>query len=142
LKLNIDASEEDTIIRAQSSVWIDIADDDLEAAQHCYQGKRFLWAMFMCQQAVEKAIKAVYFEKTDVTPPKKHDLISLAGSAGILEQCTGEMKDLLRRLSLYYIETRYPDKRVALETKCTQEHTKEILERAKGAVEWLKNMLK
>ncbi|MBP7331392.1 MAG: HEPN domain protein [Firmicutes bacterium ADurb.Bin373] len=129
-------------MRAQSSVWIDIADDDLDAAEHCLQGKRFLWAMFMCQQAVEKAIKAVYFEKTGETPPKKHDLISLAGSAGILEESTREMKDLLRRLSLYYIETRYPDKRAALETKCTQDHTKEILARSKGAVEWLKSMLK
>lgn len=129
-------------MRTQASVWIDIAYDDLDAAEHCFQGDRFLWAMFMCQQAVEKAIKAVYFEKTGLTPPKKHDLVSLAGSAGLLEKCTKELRDLLRRLSLYYIETRYPDKRAVLEAKCTKEHTKEILERSKGAVEWLKSMLK
>ena len=118
-------------MRAQTSVWIDITDDDLDAAGHCLRGDRYLWAMFMCQQAVEKAIKAVYFENTGLTPPKKHDLISLAGSASVLEKCTKEQKDLLRRLSLYYIETRYPDKRAALEAKCT-----------KGVVLWLKNMLK
>lgn len=129
-------------MRAQSSVWMDIADDDLEAAEHCFIGKRFLWSMFMCQQAVEKAIKAVHYENTGMTPPKKHDLISLAGSAGILDQCAKDTKDLLRRLSLYYIETRYPDKRADLEAKCNQEHTKEILERSKEAVIWLKGMLK
>ena len=129
-------------MRAQSSVWMDIADDDLEAAEHCYIGKRFLWSMFMCQQALEKAIKAMYFERTGTTPPKKHDLISLAGSAGILDQCIKDTKDLLRRLSLYYIETRYPDKRSALEAKCSQEHTKEILDRSMEAVKWLKSMLK
>jgi len=129
-------------MRTQASVWINIAYDDIEAADHCFQGDRFLWAMFMCQQAIEKAIKAVYFENTGLTPPKKHDLVSLAGSAGILEKCTKELRDLLRRLSLYYIETRYPDKRAELEAKCSQEHTKEILERSKEALKWLEIMLK
>lgn len=129
-------------MRAQSSVWIGIADDDLEAAEHCLDGKQYLWTMFMCQQAVEKAIKAVYFENAGLTPPKMHDLVSLAGAADILDHCTKEMRDLLRRLSLYYIETRYPDKRAELEAKCTPGHTKEILERSKGAVEWLRTMLK
>lgn len=69
-------------MRAQSSVWIGIADDDLEAAEHCFEGKRYL------------------------------------------------------------IETRYPDKRAELEAKCTPEHTKNILQRSKGAVEWLRSMLK
>lgn len=81
-------------MRAQSSVWIGIAEDDLEAAENCMQGKQYLWAMFMCQQSVEKAIKAVYFENTGLTPPKKHDLISLAGAASILDQCTRETRDL------------------------------------------------
>lgn len=56
--------------------------------------------------------------------------------------CTEERRDLLRRLSLYYIETRYPDKRSELEAKCTKEHTAEILQRSKEAVEWLKIILK
>ncbi|WP_245779703.1 HEPN domain-containing protein [Desulfoscipio geothermicus] len=67
----------------------------------------------MCQQAVEKAIKALYFEKTGDTPPKKHDLISLAGAANILNALDDKTQDLLRRLSIYYIETRYPDKKRA-----------------------------
>lgn len=58
-------------MRAQTSVWITIAYDDIDAAEHCFQGKRYLWSMFMCQQAVEKAIKAVYFEKTGQSSPKK-----------------------------------------------------------------------
>ncbi|ABO51515.1 HEPN domain protein [Desulforamulus reducens MI-1] len=129
-------------MRAQSSVWIGIAEDDLEAAEHCMHGKQYLWSMFMCQQAVEKAIKAVFFNKTGLTPPKKHDLISLAGGADILAQCSKDTRDLLRRLSLYYIEARYPDKRAELEAKCTYENTKEILQRTKGGVAWLRSMLK
>ncbi|WP_242826070.1 HEPN domain-containing protein [Desulfurispora thermophila] len=69
----------------------------------------------MCQQAVEKALKAVFFEKNGQTPPRKHDLISLAGDAGLLPDLDHEAKKFLRKLTYYYIETRYPDKRVELE---------------------------
>ncbi|WP_166511688.1 HEPN domain-containing protein [Desulfallas thermosapovorans] len=51
-------------------------------------------------------------------------------------------KDLLRRLSIYYIETRYPDKRKQLELKCTHEYTEELLAATKGVMEWLKNKLR
>lgn len=129
-------------MRAQSAVWLDIAEDDLEAAEHCFWGKQYLWSLFMCQQALEKAIKAVCFDKNGKTPPKKHDLIALAGAAGILDDCSDDMRDLFRRITLYYIETRYPDKRAALEAKCTATYTKEMMDRSKEAVAWLKSMLK
>ena len=129
-------------MRAQSAVWLDIAEDDIETAEYCYQGKRYLWSLFMCQQAVEKAIKAVFLEKTEKTPPKKHDLIALAGAAGILGDCSENTQDLLRHLSLYYIETRYPDKRAELEAESTEEFAKDMLDRSKENVEWLKSMLK
>lgn len=73
---------------------------------------------------------------------KKHDLISLAGAAGILDECSKNNHDLFRRLSLYYIETRYPDKRAELESKCTEEYAKEMLDRTKEVMEWLKSKLK
>ena len=129
-------------MRTQSSVWISIADDDLEAAEHFYQGQQYLWAMFMCQQALEKSIKALYFEMTGETPPKKHDLIALAGITGVLEECPKDMRDLFRRLSIYYIETRYPDKRSELEAKCNAASTQNTLARSKEAVEWLRSKLK
>ncbi|KAF1086284.1 HEPN domain protein [Sporotomaculum syntrophicum] len=73
-------------MKAQSSVWLEIATDDLDAVEHCFSGKNYLWALFMCQQSVEKCIKALYFEKIGETPPRKHDLISLAGTANILNE--------------------------------------------------------
>lgn len=100
-----------------------------------------LWAMFMCQQAVEKALKAVIFEKTGQTPPRKHDLISLAGDAGLLPGLDQEAKKFLRRLTYYYIETRYPDKRVELEARCTNQLVRETLRSAKEVLLWLKKEL-
>ncbi len=123
-------------------MWLDIAEDDLETAEYCYHGKRYLWSLFMCQQSIEKAIKAVFFEKTGKVPPRKHDLISLAGVADVLRDCDENTQDLFRHLSLFYIETRYPDKRIDLEAECTGEFAKDMLDRSKEAVEWLKNMLR
>ncbi|MGQ9558753.1 MAG: HEPN domain-containing protein [Desulfurispora sp.] len=79
-------------MRERTYVWLKIASDDLDAAEHCWQGEKLLWAMFMCQQTVEKALKAVIFEKTGQTPPRKHDLISLAGDAGLLPGLDQETK--------------------------------------------------
>jgi len=89
----------------------------LDTATYNFEGKRFLWAVFICQQAVEKAIKAVIYEQTGVLPPKKHDLIALAKKAGLLGECSKERQEFLRRLSIYYIETRYPEDKEVLAAK-------------------------
>ena len=92
------------------SEWIKVAEDDLDTASFCYNGKRYLWTIFMCQQAIEKILKALYINTYDKVPPKKHDLIELAGHANIFEDCSEETKDLFRRLTRYYIKTRYPER--------------------------------
>lgn len=129
-------------MQVDASVWFLIAEDDLDTAKHCFQGRKYPWAMFMCQQAVEKALKAVYVQKNGGAPPRKHDLISLAGSAGVLDGCTEDVRDLLRRLSLSYTETRYPDKRAAFEAKCTRAYAEDMIERTEDVLEWLRDMLK
>ncbi|MDD4334636.1 MAG: HEPN domain-containing protein [Desulfotomaculaceae bacterium] len=45
--------------------------------------KKYLHCLFFCQQAIEKAVKAVYYDKYNKTPPRKHDLVALAKNAGI-----------------------------------------------------------
>jgi hypothetical protein len=57
---------------------------------------------------LEKALKAYLAEITEEMPPKKHDLMALVKKAGLISNTTEEQRDFLRRLSIYYIETRYP----------------------------------
>lgn len=121
--------------------WIKIAVDDINAAEWNLQGNQLLWCIFMCQQAIEKTLKAIYLLKTDKTPPFKHDLIFLAKSAGIIEECSEETIDLFAYLNIYYIETRYSEKREELKANLNKENTKETLEKTKRSFEWLKSKL-
>ncbi|MGQ9558752.1 MAG: HEPN domain-containing protein [Desulfurispora sp.] len=47
----------------------------------------------------------------------------------------------MRRLTYYYIETRYPDKRLELEARCTNQLVRETLHKAKEVLLWLKKEL-
>lgn len=39
--------------------WLDIADYDLETAKSMLTSGRYLYVVFMCQQAIEKLLKAL-----------------------------------------------------------------------------------
>ena len=58
--------------------WIRISEYDLETAKAMQDKGRYLYVAFMCQQSIEKILKAVYsYEKKEV-PPKTHNLLYLA----------------------------------------------------------------
>ena len=44
--------------------WLDIAEYDLETAAAMQQSGRYLYTVFMCQQAFEKLLKAIYLQRT------------------------------------------------------------------------------
>ena len=48
--------------------WLDIADYDLDTAEAMYQTGRWLYVAFMCNQTIEKTIKA-YWCGTQTTDP-------------------------------------------------------------------------
>ncbi|MCS7300232.1 MAG: HEPN domain-containing protein [Fimbriimonadales bacterium] len=89
--------------------WMAQARRDLESAQWAIQGGYYEWACFMCQQAAEKALKAVYAERGAETWGRsvRHLLRGLqreidAAEYRALSQCA-------RDLDSFYIPTRYPD---------------------------------
>lgn len=117
--------------------WIEIAKSDLDTADFCFGGKRHLWALFMCQQALEKALKSLYINIHEEIPPKKHDLIELAGLVNLLQDCSESTKDLLRRLTRYYIKTRYPDQIDDLNKYTDSQTTLVLLNKTKEVFKWI-----
>ena len=63
--------------------WLEIAEDDWGVAQLAFSHARYLHAVVMAQQAVEKVLKALIAEATNHIPPKKHQLTALANEAGV-----------------------------------------------------------
>jgi len=118
--------------------WIKFAEEDLSTAEWCLQGDKLLWAMTMCQQAIEKIIKALYIKNTDKIPEKTHNLIKLAKDTDIISELSEETKNLFDDLLIYYFASRYPDKRCKLKADCTKEYTKNVFKQTKEVYSWIK----
>ena len=82
---------------------------DLEGAEWAIRGGYYEWACFMCQQAAEKALKAVYVERgAEVWGHSvRHLLRGLQAETDPAEY--PQLDDCARELDTYYIPTRYPD---------------------------------
>ncbi|MDA8335014.1 MAG: HEPN domain-containing protein [Peptococcaceae bacterium] len=129
-------------MKPKTENWLNIAQEDYEVAGQLFGSNKYSYCLFFCQQAIEKAIKAVYFERNEEIPPRKHDLTSLAEDTGILDEMERLDGDLLDTLSQYYLESRYADDRETLTQKCTKSFTENILKRTGVVLEWLKSQLR
>ena len=120
--------------------WIDTAEYDLDTAQAMLDTGRYLYVGFLCHQTIEKCLKAV-IAKGGLFPPKIHDLLNLAEKANIIENISEEQKDFLSELNPLNIEARYPDYKNKINEILTESYCKELLNRTKGMVKWIKEQL-
>ncbi|HSW01081.1 MAG TPA: HEPN domain-containing protein [Sedimentisphaerales bacterium] len=118
-----------------SRQWADRALYDLETADAMFKAGRYLYVLFCCQQAVEKALKAVIVGQTGELPPRVHNLLRLAEAAGIELDC----KDVrfLGELSSYDIQSRYPEEVRPAGECVTETLAREVLGKAEKTVTWV-----
>lgn len=57
--------------------WLSQSQYDLDTAQAMLDSRRYMYAVFMCHLAVEKALKALVVKRTGDTPPRTHNLVQL-----------------------------------------------------------------
>jgi len=119
--------------------WIGISEYDLCTAEAMLKTKRFLYVVFMCQQAVEKILKAIYVQKKSELPPRTHNLLYLADTLEISLQ--EEELMLLSRLNQFYLESRYPGERVKLAKVVDKDKAREMLKKTKGVWKCLRQKL-
>lgn len=84
--------------------WWNYAVSDMKTAEYLFEGKKYKDASFYCQQAVEKALKALLL-KGNRKIIKVHDLVKLARELNLSE----EILEDCERLSIVYVDSRYPD---------------------------------
>ena len=68
-------------MKEETKNWLDMVEYDLTTAKQMLKTGRFVYVIFMCHLAIEKALKAIVCEQTNKVPPKTHDLIYLIRSA-------------------------------------------------------------
>jgi HEPN domain-containing protein len=90
---------EDAMTEAEQR-WVDQARYDLDTARAMLDASRYIYVLFCCQQAIEKALKAKILGQTGELPPRIHNLVKLAEAAEIA--LSAEQTLLFRELSGYY----------------------------------------
>lgn len=111
--------------------WMRQAEHDLESAQGNFGLGSFDTCVVLCQQAVEKALKALHIAQHGELAPKTHSLKELAE----LTSMSDDLDRAVFKLGEDYFKLRYPDDagRAPFE-RCTREHGEEALAAAERAL--------
>ena len=126
--------------QGQIEYWLELAEYDLGIAKFLLDGGKYLYVGFMCQQVIEKALKAV-ISKTGVFPPKIHELPELAILADLIVSMDENQKQLLAKLTPLSIETRYPSDKEDVEQNLNEQVCNEYLTQTQEMLKWIKEKL-
>jgi len=119
--------------------WLKQADYDMGKADAMFTSGRYLYAVFMCHLSIEKSLKGLISKELAEVPPKTHNLLYLLKKIGKKPH-----KDLLKfitKLNTASVATRYPDDLSKIQAAYTKEITKEMIEKSKDVLKWVKEQL-
>jgi HEPN domain-containing protein len=90
--------------------WLQLAQYDLDSADAMYEGGRWFYVAFMCQQAIEKLCKGLYNLYIGDNVPKVHNIRFILSQieTKISITVSEETYKLIDSLSAYYLNSRYP----------------------------------
>lgn len=103
--------------------------------------RRYLYVAFMCQQALEKILKAIIVEGGGEIL-RTHNLVRLAELAGAYPEMNEDQQDFLADLTPFAIEARYGDYRSKLSEIIDRKKAGKYLIKAQKVYQWLKKRIK
>ncbi len=116
--------------------WIERARYDLETVRGMVRTCKYLYAAFMCQQCVEKILKAIVLSNGTIPPPI-HNLLKLSEGAELLEECEKFDEGLLAELTPYCIKARYGEYKRKLSELCDRKTSVQLVRRTERMHQWL-----
>jgi HEPN domain-containing protein len=128
---------ETEILEKRVSHWLEQAKEDLKTARIMFLTGRWKYSIFMCQQSVEKLLKSIYMKQKKEFPPRIHNLFRLSE---LIDKSFFSEDHLLffSELSLYYIESRYPENLEKMNELNSRVKAKEILKKTREVTKWLR----
>lgn len=116
--------------------WIDQAKADFKTAKVNFDGKRYYAVVLFCQQSLEKALKALWLKEMNKEFPYVHDLTFFMKKLKLPKRFENICKDL----TTAYAEVRYPSDVIPVK-KFSKKDAKEVLEKTRGVLEWIKEKI-
>ena len=122
--------------------WLSYAQNDMDSAEVMIHSGRWFYAVFMCQQAIEKLVKGLYILYVDDNVPRLHDINSIFDRFrdNLPEPLSDDRVELFDALSQFYLRSRYPDYTSALASIANSETAQSIYRKSKEAFQWLLTM--
>ena len=114
--------------------WLKQADYDMDTADAMFRSGRYFYAVFMCHLSIEKSLKGLYSKELTEVPPKTHNLLYLLKK---IEKKPDQLK-FITKLNTASVATRYPDDLAKIQAAYTEEITKEMIEKSKDVLKWVK----
>jgi len=109
--------------------WFKQANYDIGTAEVMFKSGRYIYTVFFCHLALEKALKGIYSSIIDKEPPKLHNLRFFVEKTGIeLEE---KMKEFIIKLNVVSVPARYPSDLSKLSAEYNKAKTREILKMTK-----------
>lgn len=105
------------------------------------QTGRYIYAIFMCQQSLEKCFKALLaYGKKEIVPI--HNLRRLAELADVIHEINDSTLIKLDFLSSYYINARYKEDLEQLSKGITESVVQDFIQFTEGLITWLCQKMK
>ena len=114
--------------------WLKQANYDMDTADAMFRSGRYFYAVFMCHLSIEKSLKGLYSKELTEVPPKTHNLLYLLKK---IEKKPDQLK-FITKLNTASVATRYPDDLAKIQAAYTEEITKEMIEKSKDVLKWVK----
>jgi HEPN domain-containing protein len=120
--------------------WLALADYDISAARGVLSTGHYLYVGFMCQQAIEKGLKAVIARccAEGEQPPRSHNLLLLAERSKLLDTLSPGQLELAKKLTPLNIEARYPDYKRSLAEDLDEDNATALLSQTEELLCWIK----
>ena len=121
--------------------WIELAIYDLDTAKAMLTTRRYLYVGFMCNQAIEKMLKAYYVFKNKKIPPYTHNMRRLATEANLYKEMNEKQKDFIDDMIPFNIEGRYPEYKQMLYNTLKHSECEKLITETEEFMQWTKNKL-
>lgn len=120
--------------------WITQSEDDWQAVQTLFDGRKYLQCLFFAHLVIEKLCKALWVKHHEENiPPRTHNLLFLLDATPLeLEE---EQRNFLLRLNRFQLEGRYPDYQRRMYQICTEDFTQNLLDQTDQFAQCLRNEL-
>lgn len=121
--------------------WVERSQYDLDTAKIMLDTGRYLYVAYMCQQAVEKILKAFIARLGKENFPI-HNLNRLAEIATISNELTPEQFNFLAELTPYHIEARYGDYKENLSEIINEKKAEQVYKKTREIHKWIYQKIK